>query len=167
MGFWFHGLLGLASFLSILNQIAGTVLGGQHQVRKFFHILFRDNYVLHIVMPDQFILLLFLQMLVLIVDFLSSSCCSRSYFMQMVALTTIFSLTNHAIYQSGSGSYDLQQDDSSLHHVQEWIRSYPRWGAKKNLTWSRTMFPLMAWHKATSLGIKYDYSFFCPVPGAD
>ena len=25
MGFWFHGLLGLASFLSILNQIAGTV----------------------------------------------------------------------------------------------------------------------------------------------
>ena len=28
MGFWFHGLLGLASFLSILNQIAGTVPRG-------------------------------------------------------------------------------------------------------------------------------------------
>ena len=25
MGLWFHGLLGLASFLSILNQITGTV----------------------------------------------------------------------------------------------------------------------------------------------
>ena len=45
MGFWFHGLLGLASFLSILNQIAGTVLGGQHQVRKFFHILFQVRFL--------------------------------------------------------------------------------------------------------------------------
>ena len=36
MEFWFHGLLGLASILSILNQIAGTVRGGVFLTRSTF-----------------------------------------------------------------------------------------------------------------------------------